>query len=143
MVTNRAPGVPHGPPAFLDNCAFGNPRATSLVEGTSVGYTDIYPAYFHGQSIDITRVPAGQYLLVNRVNPFLRFHELRYDNNAAALAVRLRWAFFASVIGAANSASQVLSRQPSISPARRLICILAAIHEIAATMIRPIAIQPP
>jgi hypothetical protein len=87
----RAPGVAHGPPVFLDNCAWGNPQATSLVEGTSVGYTDIYPAYFHGQSIDITGVPAGQYLLVNRVNPLLRFRELRYDNDAATLAIRLRW----------------------------------------------------
>jgi hypothetical protein len=88
----RAPGIAHAAPVFLGNCAWGDPRATALVEGTSVGYTDIYPAYFHGQSIDITGVPAGQYLLVNRVNPFLRFRELRYDNNAATLAIRLRWA---------------------------------------------------
>ena len=87
----RAPGIAHGPPFFLGNCAWGDPRATSLVEGTSVGYTDIYPAYFHGQSVDITGVPAGNYLLVNRVNPFLRFRELRYDNNAATLAIRLTW----------------------------------------------------
>jgi hypothetical protein len=87
----EAPGIAHRPPVFRDNCAFGNPRATFLVEGTSVGYTDIYPAYFHGQNIDVTGVPAGQYLLVNRVNPFLRFRELRYDNNAAALSLRLSW----------------------------------------------------
>jgi hypothetical protein len=87
----RAPGIPHGPPVFLDNCASGDPRAKTLVEGTSVGYTDIYPAYFHGQSVDITGVPAGRYLLVNRVNPFLRFRELRYDNNVATLEIRLRW----------------------------------------------------
>jgi hypothetical protein len=86
-----APGIPHRAPVFLDNCAWGNRAATTLVEGTSVGYTDIYPAYFHGQSLDLTTVPAGQYLLVNRVNPFLRFRELRYDNNAAALALRLSW----------------------------------------------------
>jgi hypothetical protein len=87
----RARGVPHGPPVFLDNCAWGDPRAAKLVEGTSVGYTDIYPAYFHGQNVDITGVPAGTYLLVNRVNPFLRFRELRYDNNVATLEIRLRW----------------------------------------------------
>jgi hypothetical protein len=87
----QAPGIAHGPPHFLDNCASNDPGATRLVEGTSVGYTDIYPAYFHGQSVDITGVPAGRYLLVNRVNPFLRFRELRYDNNAATLAIRLRW----------------------------------------------------
>jgi hypothetical protein len=87
----RAPGIPPRPPVFLGNCAWGDPRATTLVEGTSVGYTDIYPAYFHGQSVDITGVPAGRYLLVNRVNPLLRFRELRYDNNAATLAIRLRW----------------------------------------------------
>lgn len=86
-----APGVPHRPPVFLDSCASGNPLATALVEGTSLGYTDIYPAYFHGQSLDLTGVPGGQYLLVNRVNPFLRFRELRYDNDAATLSVRIAW----------------------------------------------------
>lgn len=86
-----APGVPRRPPVFLDNCAWGNPTARYLVEGTSVGYTDIYPAYFHGQSLDITGIPAGQYLLVNRVNPYLRFRELRYDNDAATLVIRLAW----------------------------------------------------
>jgi hypothetical protein len=39
----------------------------------------------------VTGVPAGRYLLVNRVNPFLRFRELRYDNDAASLAIRLGW----------------------------------------------------
>jgi hypothetical protein len=86
-----APGIPHRAPVFLGNCAWGDPAATALVEGTSVGYTDIYPAYFHGQSLDVTGVPAGRYLLVNRVNPFLRFRELRYDNDAASLAIRLGW----------------------------------------------------
>jgi hypothetical protein len=86
-----ARGIPHRAPVFLDNCAWENPAATSLVEGTSVGYTDIYPAYFHGQSLDVTGVPPGRYLLVNRVNPFLRFRELRYDNDAASLAITLSW----------------------------------------------------
>ena len=27
--------------------------------GTTPGYTDRYPAFFHGQNVDITNVPPG------------------------------------------------------------------------------------
>ena len=48
-------GVPHGPPRFLGNCAQFQPKATFVEEGASVGYTDRYPAFFHGQQLDITK----------------------------------------------------------------------------------------
>ena len=44
-------------------------KARYVEEGSSVGYTDRYPAFFHGQSIDITKVKAGRYWLVHRANP--------------------------------------------------------------------------
>ncbi len=62
-----------------------------MTMGTSPGYTDRYPAFFHGQNVDITHVPAGIYDLAHRVNAGLRLHELRYDNDAASVRIRLTW----------------------------------------------------
>jgi hypothetical protein len=84
-------GVPHGPPRFFSNCEQFNPKARYVEEGSSVGYTDRYPAFFHGQSIDITKVKAGRYWLVHRANPDFRLREARYDDNAASLLVRIAW----------------------------------------------------
>jgi hypothetical protein len=84
-------GVPHGPPRFLGNCAQFHPEATSVEEGASVGYTDRYPAFFHGQQLDITHVPAGTYWLVHRTNEDFYLRETSYSDNAASLLVRLTW----------------------------------------------------
>ena len=35
------------------------PRRRASSMGTTPGYTDRYPAFFHGQNIDITGVPTG------------------------------------------------------------------------------------
>jgi hypothetical protein len=78
-------------PVFLDYCQRGNPEAMSVFQGTSVGYTDRYPSFFHGQNLDLTGIPAGNYVLVHRANKSLLVHELRYENNAASLRIRLRW----------------------------------------------------
>ena len=50
-------GVAHGYPRFLGSCAQFDPKARFVEEGSSVGYTDRYPANFHGQNLDITKVP--------------------------------------------------------------------------------------
>jgi hypothetical protein len=87
-----APGNwPNRRPHFLGDCRQYDPRATSVIEGTSVGYTDRYPAFFHGQNVDITHVKAGVYDLVHRANPNMLLHELRYENDAASVRVRLSW----------------------------------------------------
>jgi Lysyl oxidase/WD40-like Beta Propeller Repeat len=87
----HAIGVPHGPPRFLGNCEQFHPDARSVVEGSSVGYTDRYPAFFHGQQLNITRLPAGLYWLVHRANEDFHLREARYDDNAASLLIRLTW----------------------------------------------------
>ena len=84
-------GVAHGPPRFLGKCEQFKPHATSVEEGSSVGYTDRYPAFFHGQQLDITRLQAGSYWLVHRANQDLHLRETRYDDNAAAVLIRLTW----------------------------------------------------
>jgi hypothetical protein len=76
---------------FYGNCAQGNPRALSVEQGTSVGFTDLYPAHFHGQNLELRGVPAGVYLLVHRANPGHRLEELDYTNNDASVRIRLTW----------------------------------------------------
>lgn len=78
-------------PRFLGNCGQGLPTLLSVEQGTSIGFTDRYPANFHGQNVDLTGVPAGDYILVHRANPDELLEELDYTNNAASLRVRLTW----------------------------------------------------
>jgi hypothetical protein len=87
-----APGnYPGRHPVFLGDCDQFHPEATHVTMGTSPGYTDRYPAFFHGQNIDITGVPTGTYVLMHRVNATMNLRELRYDNNAASVRIRLTW----------------------------------------------------
>jgi hypothetical protein len=78
-------------PIYTDYCARGNAKAQAVMQGTTVGYSDIYPAHFHGQNIDVTRVQPGVYVLAHRASPNLLLHELRYENNAASIRIRLTW----------------------------------------------------
>jgi hypothetical protein len=77
------------PPFFLGNCAQGAPGARRVEQGSSVGYTDRYPAHFHGQNVDLTGVPAGVYVLVHRANPDRWLRERSYGNNTASVRLRL------------------------------------------------------
>ncbi len=80
-----------GPPRFLGNCGMNNRRLLHVEQGSSIGYTDRYPALFHGQDVRLTGVSAGTYVLVHRANPERKAKELRYDNNAASLRIRITW----------------------------------------------------
>jgi Lysyl oxidase/WD40-like Beta Propeller Repeat len=90
----HAPGdflnEPRGP-VYTGYCEQGRPEAMSVHQGTSVGYTDRYPSHFHGQNLDLTGVKAGKYLLIHRANRRFLFRELRYENNAASLLLRISW----------------------------------------------------
>lgn len=76
---------------FYGNCAQGDPGALSVEQGTSIGFTDLYPAHFHGQNLELRGLPAGVYLLVHRANPDHQLEELDYTNNDASLRIRLTW----------------------------------------------------
>ena len=78
-------------PSFLGNCAASQRRALSVEQGSSPGYTDLYPPHFHGQNLELRGVPGGVYVLVHRANPEERLEELDYTNNAASLRIRLTW----------------------------------------------------
>jgi hypothetical protein len=83
---------------FYGNCAQGNRAALSVEQGTSIGFTDLYPAHFHGQNLELRGVAAGVYVLVHRANPELRLEEVDYTNNAASLRIRLSWQGGAPVV---------------------------------------------
>ncbi len=85
----RRPGIVPGPPRFVGDCAGGRPEARRVDEGSSVGYTDRYPGFFHGQDIDITGLEPGLYVLVHRANPQRRIREVRYSNNDASALIRI------------------------------------------------------
>jgi hypothetical protein len=55
-----------------------------------VGISKGFGADFDGQSVDVTNVPAGRYVLVHRVNPQRSLEEGDYANNAASLLIQLR-----------------------------------------------------
>lgn len=78
-------------PVFRGHCEQGRPDALAVYQGTSVGYTDRYPSHFHGQNLDLTGVAADDYVLVHRANRSLLFRELRYENNAASMRIRIAW----------------------------------------------------
>ncbi len=88
-VSTRVPGS--GAPRFVGDCGAGQPDARHVLEGTSVGFIDRYPAFFHGQDLDLTRLPAGRYVLVHRANPNRTIRELRYSDDAASVLMQLTW----------------------------------------------------
>ncbi|HUH15163.1 MAG TPA: lysyl oxidase family protein [Gaiellaceae bacterium] len=77
--------------SFYGNCAASKPGALSVEQGTSIGFTDLYPPHFHGQNLELRGVPAGVYLLVHRANPTQQLEEIDYTNNDASLRIRLSW----------------------------------------------------
>lgn len=79
------------PPHFLGDCAKGSPDRLRVEQGTSPGYTDLYPAHFHGQNLEVTALPAGVYVLVNRANEDGKLRERTLANNAASVRLRLTW----------------------------------------------------
>ncbi len=78
-------------PVFRGFCNSYQPLAGQVDGGTSVGYSDRYHSRLDGQNVDLTRVRAGDYVLVNRANPQLSIHETRYENNAASVRIRIAW----------------------------------------------------
>jgi len=73
------------------NCGYDSPGLTRVEEGIAVGYGDDYGPQLEGQFVDITRLPAGRYVLVHRVNADGALQEKTLDNNAASVLIDLRY----------------------------------------------------
>lgn len=78
-------------PRFIGDCATGRPEATQVVQGSSPGYRDRYPAFFHGQDVEIQGLPEGRYVLVHRANPERLLREADYTDNEASALIELSW----------------------------------------------------
>ena len=76
-------------PTWTGDCGRNRPQARSIREGISPGFGDDYVPIREGQSIDVTDVPPGRYVLVHRVNPDRVLRERSYANNAASVAIEL------------------------------------------------------
>ena len=86
------PGAPGSAPRFLYSmCGFRHPGLRRLVEGLTPGFGDAYPPFIAGQAIDITGLPAGTYVLANRVNPAGALQEASSAGDVASVRFSLRW----------------------------------------------------
>jgi hypothetical protein len=77
-------------PVWNGECARRQPAARTLRQGISPGFGDDYVPEREGQSIDVTGLPPGRYVLVHRANPDRDLRERSYPNNAASVLVELR-----------------------------------------------------
>lgn len=73
------------------NCGYDEPDRLEVEEGIAVGYGDDYGPQAEGQFVDITRLPAGRYVLVHRVNADGALQEKTVDNNAASVLIDVRY----------------------------------------------------
>jgi len=71
------------------DCARNKPRALRVLEGTAVGWGDIYIPAKEGQSIDLSGYTPGDYDLVHRVNVGRLLREAGYSNDASSVRIRL------------------------------------------------------
>ena len=67
----------------------GPAKFTCSYQGISVGWQDIYGSYLDCQWLDVTGVPAGNYLLRVTINPDGILTESDYSNNAATVPVTI------------------------------------------------------
>ena len=82
--------LPPAPPRYRDSdCDKGKPESGRVEEGITPGWGDDYHAHLEGQSIDITRLRAGRYLLVHAVNPDRTLRERSYTNNVSSALIRI------------------------------------------------------
>jgi hypothetical protein len=77
-------------PRWTGECGQRQPGARSVSQGISPGFGDDYVPEKEGQSIDVTGLPSGRYVLVHRANPDRTLRERSYANNAASVSIRLR-----------------------------------------------------
>ena len=84
------PGEPEQP-VWTQECGHGQPERLIVREGISPGYGDDYVPRLEGQSIDITSLLAGRYVLRHRVNVDRALRESDYADNSAAVPFELTW----------------------------------------------------
>ncbi|MDX6477334.1 MAG: hypothetical protein QOH95_2845 [Gaiellaceae bacterium] len=72
-------------PRWTGSCGRGRPGALQIAQGLSPGFADPYASDLGGQSLDVTGLPAGEYVLVNLANPSRALRESAYGDDAASV----------------------------------------------------------
>ena len=85
----RADGEPERP-IWTDGCGSAQPGVLTVREGISPGYGMRSAPGRDGRFVDVTNVPAGRYVLVQRANPERALEEGDYENNASSALIQLR-----------------------------------------------------
>lgn len=87
------PGVPpdSGGGVYTEelSCGHGNPDATSIIHGLSVGWGDTYPTSLPNQAIDITGIPDGTYTVRVHADVGNYVKESNEDDNTASVQVQI------------------------------------------------------
>jgi hypothetical protein len=78
-------------PQYTGNCGRAARGLLNITEGISPGYGDNYLPYLEGQSLPLTGLAAGGYVLTHRVNSDRALVESNYANDAASVLLDLRW----------------------------------------------------
>lgn len=78
--------------AFQGRCGRNKPDLLAIDLGLSVGWRNVHLAKREGQLIDITKAPAGEYVLVVRANAAGALQESSTTNNAASARISITWA---------------------------------------------------
>jgi lysyl oxidase len=86
--SSRMPGEPAAA-VYRRRCGLGRPALSSLWQGISVGFGDRYAARLEGQYVNITGLPTGRYVLVQRIDPAGGLVELHKHNNVASMLVKI------------------------------------------------------
>jgi hypothetical protein len=76
-------------PHWTGECRRGHPEALTVRQGITPGFGDDYVPEKEGQSIDVTGVAPGRYVLVHRTNPDRVLRERSFANNAASVLIEL------------------------------------------------------
>jgi len=89
-LVHSGPGRPHSPGGPVYPGCSQNPNRNGVTLGTSVGWSDVYPAGYHEQFIRTKKVRArGCYAFVMTADPTNKILELDERNNRAAKTVFL------------------------------------------------------
>jgi hypothetical protein len=86
--SERLPGEP-AQAVWTQECGRNDAGRRRITEGISPGYGDDYVPLLEGQSLDVTELPPGRYVLVHRVNADRDLRESDYENDAASALIEL------------------------------------------------------
>jgi Lysyl oxidase len=78
-------------PVYTRRCGLTQPKLLSVREGISVGYGDNYLPYLEGQSLPLSGLAAGRYVLTHSANVGHSLRETNYLNNDASVLLDLTW----------------------------------------------------